>query len=346
MPPSTAEMTKTSGIKPCQTMRGHTGDVNWTVHLPDGQSIITCSNYGSLRRWDLESGAQIGDDWRDERNEAEVWCIALSPNSKTVASESSGGTVASGSTEGTVASGSTEGTVRLWNVETEKVIAKWAGHTMIVRSLCWSADSEYVVSGSYDGMARVWNVKSGKTVLGPIKAHHDVNAVVYSPDMKMIATGGQNENGVKIWDATTGELLSTLKHEHLVFCLAWTSDQKKLISAAIGSIRIFDTATWQQIAILEDHKDTVNALSLFRNDRLLASVGYDKTARLWNLDTNLPVGPPLKHDGNVRRAAISVDGHLLVTGCSDTNMYIWDIHTILAEAGHEDLLSIPNVSAN
>src|SRR5882757_8025188 len=108
MPPSTAERKKTSVIKPRRRMRGHTNDVNVVVHLPDGRSIITCSHDASLRRWDLESGAQIGDDWRDEGDGAPVWCIALSPNSKTIAG------------------GSGEGTVRLWNIETEKVIAKWA----------------------------------------------------------------------------------------------------------------------------------------------------------------------------------------------------------------------------
>src|SRR5437588_3875914 len=124
MPPSTAEMTKTFTIKPRQVMRGHTNSVNGIVHLLDGRSIMTCSHDSSLRRWDLESGAQIGDDWRDEGDKAEVWCIALSPNGKTIAS------------------GSSDGTVRLWNIETEKVIAKWAGHTSFVRSLCWSADGE------------------------------------------------------------------------------------------------------------------------------------------------------------------------------------------------------------
>ncbi|OAX36889.1 WD40 repeat-like protein, partial [Rhizopogon vinicolor AM-OR11-026] len=211
-----------SGKTPRKTMRGHTDNVNGVVHLADGRNIITCSDDGSLRRWDLERGAQIGDDWRDEQDKAQVRCIALSPNGKTVASGSRGGTV------------------RLWNVETEKVIAKWAGHTNIVISMSWSADGTRVMSGSGDGTARVWDVESGKTVLGPIEAHGAVVAVVYSPDMKKIATGGANENGVKIWDATTGELLSTLKHENEVRSLAWTSDQKKLISAARDFIRIFE----------------------------------------------------------------------------------------------------------
>jgi WD40 repeat protein len=65
--------------------------------------------------------------------------------------------------------------------------------------------------------------------------------------------------------------------------------------------------------------------------------------RLWNLDTNLPVCPPLQHEEVVDAVVISADGKLLVTGCKD-GAYIWDIQTILTEAGIEDILSAPNVS--
>ena len=322
-PPPTAKIKSTSAIKPRQTMRGHDGSVQGVAHLPDGRRIVTCSSDGSLRLWNLESGIQIGNDWRDDGNEAIVWSIALSPNGKTIAS------------------GSHDGKVRLWNVETEKVVAKWTGHTDIAMSLCWSVDGERVVSGSNDRTIRVWDVESGDTVLGPIKTgHKEVYAVIYSPDTTKIATGGYNENALKIWDAKTGNLLSTIKHDEYVCCLAWTSDQKKLISGSYTSIRIFDTATWQQIAILEGHTRSVCSLSLFQNDRLLASTSYDETARLWNLDTNLPIGPPIQHEDLVRSAAISADGKLLVACCRDKNTYVWDIHTILKGGGLEDLLSI------
>jgi WD40 repeat protein len=47
--------------------------------------------------------------------------------------------------------------------------------------------------------------------------------------------------------------------------LGWTSDGKKLISgsSSYGPIKIFDTATWKQIAVLEGHKHYVNAISLW-----------------------------------------------------------------------------------
>jgi len=330
-----------SATKPRQAMRGHTNVVLGAVHLPDGRRIITCSGDGSLRLWNLESGVQIGNDWRDndgdddggggggDRRNESVWSIALSPNGKTVAS------------------GGLDGRVRLWDVEMKKLVAKWTGHTAGTGSLCWSGDGERVMSGSNDGTIRVWDVKSGDTVLGPIKTGHPVYAVIYSPDTTKIATADYNDSSLlKIWDAKTGNLLSTIKLHHHVFSLAWTSDQKKLITGSNFSIRIFDTATWQQIAILEGHTDLVESLSLFQNDRLLASGSYDKTARLWNLDTNLPVGAPIQHEHMVRSAAISADGKQLVTGCHDFNAYVWDIHTTLKDAGLEDLLSIPDVSVN
>jgi len=335
MAPPTAKVKPTSRIKPLQTMRGHTKDVIGVVHLRDRRRIITSSYDGSLRLWNIESGVQIGNDWRDDEagdsgdRENAVWIIALSPNGKTIAS------------------GGPSGKVRLWDVKTEKVVARWTGHTKATRSLCWSGDGERVVSGFYDGTMRVWDVESGDTVLGPIKTgHRVVFAVIYSPDTTKIATGGYNENALKIWDAKTGNLLSTIKLDDPVYSLAWTSDQKKLIAGSSGSIRIFDTATWQQIAILEGHTNTVSSLSLFQNDRLLASASDDETACLWNLETNLPVGPPIQHQDSVNGAAISADGKQLVTGCDDENAYVWDIHTILKDAGLEDLLSTHDVNTS
>jgi len=320
------EVEKRSEIKPHQTMRGHTRDVRGVAHLPDGRHIITCSEDASLRLWDRESGAQIGSKWQDDGDQAPVFTIALSPNGKTIAS------------------GSENGVVKLWDIEMRKVTAKWTGHTDYVSSVCWNADGMRVASGSTDGTVRVWEMESGETVLGPIKTGNRwVSAVAYSPDSSNIATGG--DKAIEIWDTTTGERLSTLEQDS-VWSLTWTSDQKKLVAGfRNGSIRIFNPTTWEQIAILEGH-DTmfVNAISLLQNDRLLASASDDGTARLWNLDTNLPVGPPLQHQGLVWDAALSADGKFLVTACRDKNAYVWNTHTILEEAGLEDLLSHLNVS--
>jgi WD40 repeat protein len=304
------------------------------AHLPGGQRIITCSYDGLLRLWDLESSAQIDDEWREEGDEMGVRTMELSPNGKNLASGSYGGTV------------------RVWDIETGKVIAKWKVHTEWVESVCWSPDGERVASGFSNGTVWVWDVKSGEPVKGlnPIKTQFQpVFAVSYSPEATctMIATGGYNEEGIEIWNAKTGKLLSTIKVNWAVWSLTWTSDGKKLIAGKRnGLIRIFDTTTWQKIAGLEGHTAGVYSLTLFRNDHLLASSSWDKTARLWNLDTNLQIGPPLQHQNDVNCAAFSADGKLLSTACNDKKAYVWDVQAILKTAGLEDLLSIPHVSIN
>jgi WD40 repeat protein len=134
-----------------------------------------------------------------------VETIALSPDSKKVAS------------------GYRDGTVALWNIDTGKVIKTWTGHTGWVDSVSWSPDGGRVLSGSDGGTFRVWDVESGKTILGPINTGREVLAVCYSPDAKMIATSGI-ANGLTIRDANTGESLKIF--EGGFPWLAWTSDRK------------------------------------------------------------------------------------------------------------------------
>jgi WD40 repeat protein len=165
---------------------------------------------GSLRLWDLESGTQIGEDWRYEIN-AGVLSINLSPNGKTVAS------------------GHNDGKVRLWDIETKKIIAEWTEYIDSGCALCWNADGNQVVGGYWDGKTRVWDVESGEMVLTSKTGHYWVNAVIYSPGATKSATGGldvEENHAVKIWDAKTSKLFKALKQDNGVWSLAWTSDRE------------------------------------------------------------------------------------------------------------------------
>jgi WD40 repeat protein len=182
----------------CREGRRCCAPAGWTT-------IITHSADGSLRLWDIKSGVQIGGELRDDGDKAEVWTAALSPNGNTIAV------------------GSSDGILRVWDIGTRNVIAKWTGYMDRVGSVCWGADGEHGASGCEDGMVRVWHAKSGEAVLDPIKTGNEhVNAVVYSPDTTMIATGGGNDyasghNAIQIWSAKTGELLCAIE-EGLITC--------------------------------------------------------------------------------------------------------------------------------
>src|ERR1700709_882806 len=95
-------------IRPYCKFEGHTDGVRGVIQLSGERRILHCSLDGSLRLWNLLTGKQIGNDWRD--GESGVYTIALSPDGKKVVS------------------GSGDGVVRLWDVDMEKVIAMWTGH--------------------------------------------------------------------------------------------------------------------------------------------------------------------------------------------------------------------------
>ena len=55
--------------------------------------MMTCSLDGSLREWNLETGEQIGNAWRD--GESRLWAAALSPHGKKIVSGGADGIVTS-----------------------------------------------------------------------------------------------------------------------------------------------------------------------------------------------------------------------------------------------------------
>ena len=318
---------KTLAIRPCQKFEGHTDWVTGVIHLL-GQRIMTCSGDGSLRVWNLKTGKQIGDAWRDKGYHDGVSAMAVSLDGKKVVC------------------GCLGGAVELWDINTGRIIAKWTGHTRNVRSVYWNRDCGRVVSGSGDGIARVWDVESGKTVLAIETRHIMVNAAIYSPDMTMIGTGGPGDSDdskefIKIWDAKTGKLITNLKgHKGEVFCLAWTDRSTLISGSSDSSIRTWNTTTWQQIHVLTGHTYPVYRIAISPNGPILASACWDKTARLWNLENGLSIGLPLQHPDYVACVSFSTDGKLLATGCwhsdadsTDSNAYSWDISGILEEAG-------------
>ena len=77
--------------------------------------------------------------------------------------------------------------------------------TAPVDSVAFDGSGRRFVSGSWDGKARVWDLASGKTLLTIPYGAEYVHAVAYSPDGRLIATGGNDPHGyAKIWDAGTG----------------------------------------------------------------------------------------------------------------------------------------------
>lgn len=72
------------------------------------------------------------------------------------------------------------------------------------------------------------------------------------------------------------------------------------------------------------HTDGVTGGVISDDNRLAATLAYDTTARLWDMDTGACLGV-MPHGGAVVRAVFAADSSMLLTAAADHSAIMWDI---------------------
>ncbi len=113
----------------------------------------------------------------------------------------------------------------------------------------------------------------------------EVNAVAFSPDGSLLATGGNDKTG-RIWEVATRRPLLALQHQGWFACVwgvAFSPAGRWLATASSDkTARIWDASSGQQLTMVT-HEDWVKGVAFSPDGRWLATASWDKTARLWDL---------------------------------------------------------------
>jgi WD40 repeat protein len=143
----------------------------------------------------------------------------------------------------------------------------------------------------------------------------------FSPDGKRLASGGI----LRVWDVASGrEEVTRTDHKDAVWCVAWGTEGKRLVSAdAGGTVKVRD-AEGRVLTMLQGHTKAVNQLAFSPDGKRLATPSLDGTCKVWNTDTWKEIRSlPATNGKTFAAVAWSRDGKLLATG-DDEEVIVWN----------------------
>lgn len=239
-----------------------TGGMAWSH---DGRLCATSATNGDVYVHDPFSGRMLHGPWK-----CDFWCraIAFLPGDRHVA----------------LVTG--KGELSVWSLDTnERVVGPVQnGSTETGR---FSRDGMKLLVGGTNGNVRLYDLRTGK-VICEVSGHiAPINGLAFSPDDKLIATGGE-EGLCFISDAATGKphFPGGIRHDNQIVSVQFSPDGKWFVTSS-----------------------------------------HDRTARIWSTQTGAPHGTPMLHRGEVAYAEFSPDGARVLTACRDGTTRLWDAAT-------------------
>lgn len=230
------------------------------IAISQAQKILAISNYtwnfalldlhtGELRN-NVKCKSEKGDQYYD---------MALSPD---------GQTIASGTHFGIQICDLRTGQIRLFAKED------------MVRSITFSPDGTTLASGNGSGIVKLWDVRTGQ-VKSTLQGHSGpVLYLAFSPDGTTLVSDaghGLEENNIKVWNVSNGQLLHTLTETHSP--VAFSPDRVTLVSG------VRNTEQWNLRTgeLTRRLRGSESPLAFNPDGTALVSSGKDGTIQLWQV---------------------------------------------------------------
>jgi WD40 repeat protein len=326
-------------------LRGHTDTIYNVQFTRDGTSLLSASDDGTARVWNLADASSIVLRGHDD----DVYHARFSPD------------------ERTVATASLDGSVRVWPIDRSGARVLGEGSDILEMEL--AGDRATVATKT--GISR-WNLADGTREL--LFAKQGLTVGIPSPDGELLATPALG------WAIElrrrNGPTVMLKGHKDFITHMEWSRDSKELYSGSLdGTLRKWDLTTGTSSALVEGDVP-VRGFAVAADHRVAAQVG--DTAIMLKPDgtaTTLGNGPGwcgmwaqfervrdrllvqrcdkglLLVDGTkatnlptegypATRLAVSPDGERIAGAMGDRTVRVWDAqgNSVTVLRGHTDLV--------
>ncbi len=231
---------------------------------PDGQTVATNGQDGSLLLWNVSMG--LLHQWVGHG--APVWTVAFD------------------ATGNVLASGSKDESVRLWDVQTHRCLQVLEGHKNNVLAIAFDNDNQHLASGSSDQTIRLWDVKTG-ACRHVLRGHRGgIFTLAFAAHDQQLISGSFDQT-IRVWHLQTGECTGVLRgHTGGIWSVAVCPDHQLLASGSGDqTIRLWNLQTGSCLNVLHEHTSWVTSVSFSPDGQFLISGSDDRTIKVWDVAT-------------------------------------------------------------
>jgi WD40 repeat protein len=253
------------------TLRGHPGGIQALALTADGLTLGSTSHDSFVKLWDVEIGRAINTIKTDYR----VWCLAFSPDGRTLVTGGTGPLkiwdVATGSEEATLTiplakpdkntvfcsslamtsdgktlcTGHGDRTIRVWDLPSRKLQSTFGTGNSLVESLVFAPGNKTLACILFDQSVAFWDVTTGQQRARIDRALADAWTLAFSPDGMTVAVGG-GDGKIRLWDMATGTSRARFPAHapSRVYALAFTPDGKMLVSGSGVELKRSEVKLW------------------------------------------------------------------------------------------------------
>ncbi|KAG7882452.1 hypothetical protein KL907_001058 [Ogataea polymorpha] len=237
--------------------QGHFDAMNCLAYSPDGSRIVTASDDGKIKIWDVVSGFCLATF---EEHTSAVTQVVFAKKGQVMFSSSLDGTVRAWdliryrnfrvftsttrrqfsclavdpSGEIVCAGSLDEFNIQVWSVQTAQLLDQLAGHEGPVSCLSFGSEgSPLLASASWDKTIRIWDIFSRTQTSEPFDVLHECLSLAMRPDSKEVAASTL-DGQITFWDVQQGKQVRQIDGKNHIVAGRYVEDRFVAANSARG----------------------------------------------------------------------------------------------------------------
>ena len=301
------------------TLRGHEGQVYAVMFTPDGRSLVSGGDDGTIRIWNPASGQLLRTIYAHDSCTND---LAFSPDGRLLASASC------------------DQTIKLWDTSSWQQMATFTGHDLGVLCLAFSPDGRQIASGDMLGHTNIWSLDERRQVIDipSDPGSGAAQAVAWIADGRTL-TITQGKNSIRFIDTNDWQVNSRITSAASATS-AFSPDGRLMANNNQQRIEMRDAASREVLSILPSNFGIVHRAIFSADSRQLFSGDESGMVRIWNLTPEGRLATGLSrndqqtagstraligHTGRVQSLALAPEGCTLASASFDGTVRLWDL---------------------